>query len=66
MDTKSTAEIMKRLFDPIEALSFGELSLTTKSLSFETLVNMCEEALEAKIADPKSSLQETVYRNIRS
>ena len=26
MDTKSTAEIMKRLYDPIEALSFGELS----------------------------------------
>ena len=25
MDTKSTAEIIKRLFDPIEALSFGEL-----------------------------------------
>lgn len=66
MDTKSTAEIMKRLFDPIEALSFGELSSATKSLSFETLVNMCEEALEAKIAGGKASLQENVYSVIRS
>ena len=27
---------------------------------------MCEEALEAKLADNQTSLQETVYRNIRS
>ena len=27
---------------------------------------MCEEALEAKISDDQTSLQETVYKNIRS
>ena len=66
MDTKSTAEIMKRLFDPIEALSFGELASTTKSLTYESLVNICEEALEAKIAGGEASLQVNVYQHIRS
>jgi len=56
MDTKSNAEIMKRLFDPIEALSFGEISSTTKALTFESLVNICEEALEAKLAGGDASL----------
>jgi hypothetical protein len=56
MDTKRTSDIIAKLFDPIESLSFGDLKSSTKPLTFETLVNMCEEALDAKLEGDYSTL----------